>query len=342
MALTAKDVKDFATSCGADLVGIGDINRFEGAPPEFDPRYINPEAKSIIGFAFRIPRGELRGIEEGTHFYQYPAMAYANINEVYAPMVLREVSCFLEDHGHEANCLRNYGCNSQISDVTGDPHEPAEYGRRVPFARSVREGQPAPDIFVHFRLAAFICGLGEIGYSKIFLTPQFGPRQRFAFMLTEAELEPDPIYEGPELCDRCMACVGECPVHAISDSETVKVTVAGHDIEWGKIDEWQCFWGYCSGLQEVNPFLPPDAFADMPDGDKILRGEKKLTPDEVKQIHARTGKFYPRPGGYFPAMCGGRGCLRACMVHLEQRGVLQNQFDSPFRRRPKWWSRSST
>jgi len=53
---------------GADLVGIGDMSRFEGAPPQMDARYIFPEARAIIGLAFRIPRGYLRGIEEGTHF----------------------------------------------------------------------------------------------------------------------------------------------------------------------------------------------------------------------------------------------------------------------------------
>ncbi|MBN2311159.1 MAG: (4Fe-4S)-binding protein, partial [Candidatus Hydrogenedentes bacterium] len=78
-------VKRLARDAGADLVGIGSMDRYEGAPKPFDVRYIFPEATSIIGLAFRIPRGYLRGVEEGTHFYQYPSMGYANINEVYAP-----------------------------------------------------------------------------------------------------------------------------------------------------------------------------------------------------------------------------------------------------------------
>lgn len=335
--LSSEEVKRVATASGADLVGIGDIERFDGAPAQYDPRHIFPEAKVIICLAFRIPRGYLRGVEEGTHFYQYPALGYANINEVYAPSVLREVSCFLEDHGYEGVALRNFGCTSPISDVTGDPAEPADYGRRVRYSRPVREGQPAPDVFLHFRIAAFICGLGEIGYSKLFLTPDYGPRQRFAFLLTDAPLRPDPVYEGPALCDRCMACVAECPVGAIDPDETVQVTVAGKRLEWGKLHEWQCFYGYASGLAEVNPFLPPDAFADLPDGDKIVRGEKELTPAEVLEVHKRLGQYYPRPGGYFPAMCAGRGCIRACMVHLEERGVLRARFKSRFRRRRPWW-----
>ena len=152
--LTSEAVKKFALECGADIVGIGSMDRFEGAPKECDPRYIFPDAKAIIGLGFRIHRGLLRGIEEGTYFAGYPAMGYANINDVFAPMVLRLVGNFIEDHGYEAVLYQNtsvrLGCN------VGKP---------------VAEGMPKPDVFLHFPIAAFICGMGEIGYSKLFLTP---------------------------------------------------------------------------------------------------------------------------------------------------------------------------
>ena len=67
----------------------------------------------------------------------------------------------------------------------------------------------------------------------MFLTPEFGPRQRFAFLLTDAPLESDTLFDG-QICDRCMLCVKDCPVNAISGTETVKVTVAGRELEWGK------------------------------------------------------------------------------------------------------------
>ncbi|MDD4759165.1 MAG: hypothetical protein PHO68_09585 [Lascolabacillus sp.] len=35
--LTAEQVKEFALKCGADKVGIGSMDRFEGAPRQFDP-----------------------------------------------------------------------------------------------------------------------------------------------------------------------------------------------------------------------------------------------------------------------------------------------------------------
>jgi hypothetical protein len=99
-------IKEAALAAGADLCGIGNMERFEGAPPDMDPRYLFPEAKSVIGFAFRIPRGVQRGIEEGTQFYQYPSMAYGGINEIYAPAVLYRVGKLLEDEGYEAFLYR--------------------------------------------------------------------------------------------------------------------------------------------------------------------------------------------------------------------------------------------
>ena len=333
--LTAADVKAFAKSCGADLVGIGDLSRFEGAPPEMDARYLFPDAKAMVGLAFRIPRGYLRGIEEGTSFYQYPSMGYANINEVYAPCVLHELACFLEDHGYEGAVYRNTGARGVSSDMTGDYDESPEFGRRIRFAEPVAPDRPAPDVMFSFRIAAFICGLGEIGYSKLFLTPEFGPRQRFAFLLTDAPLEPDPLFDG-QLCDRCQSCVRECPVGAISGTETIKVKVAGRELEWGRFAEWQCFHGYMGSVKETNPFLPRDAFAELPDGDKILKGEKTLTPAEVLQVQEILRRYYASSCGYNSAVCGGRGCLRACMVHLEKTGKLTRNFESPFRKRTPW------
>lgn len=334
--ITSEQVKEYAKKCGADLVGIGSMDRFEGAPDEMDPRYIFPDAKAIIGLAFRIPRGYLRGIEEGTHFYQYPSMGYSSINEVYAPTVLREVSCFLEDSGYEGAVIRNFGGRSVLSDITGSPTESPDFNRRIRFSESVSSYKPAPDVQFHFRIAAFICGMGEIGYSKLFLTPEFGPRQRFAFILTDAPLEPDSLYDGPKLCDRCMECVRDCPGKAISGTETVKIKVAGREIKWGKLDEWQCFYAYMGGVKEINPFLPRDAYKDLPGGEKILRGEKKLNPEEVLKIQEIVRYYYPNCAGYYNAMCGGRGCIRACMVHLEKKGVLKNKFKNPFRKIKPW------
>ena len=101
--LSADLIKEVALSAGADLCGIAPISRMKGAPDEMNPQFLFPEAKSCIGFVFRIPRGVQRGIEEGTQFYQYPSMAYGGINEIFAPAVLYSVGKVIEDNGYEAS-----------------------------------------------------------------------------------------------------------------------------------------------------------------------------------------------------------------------------------------------
>jgi ferredoxin len=297
---------------------------------------LHTESALSLGLNQTHPRGSLRGIAEGTLFYQYPAMAYANINEVYAPAVIRDVVCAVEDQGYEGVPIRNFGGTGPLSDFDSDAGEDVRFGRRVRHTKPLRPGWPAPDVYVHFRIAAYICGLGEIGFSNLFLTPEYGPRQRFAFMLTDAPLDADPIYDGPQLCDRCMRCVSECP-GALNAKDTIRFTVAGHDIEMSRLDPWYCAFAYSSGLKELNPFLPPDAFADIPDGEKILMGEKRPTKEETMKIWGILGRYFSKPNGYNPAMCGGRGCLRACMIHLEEKGVLKNRFHGTFRKRTPWW-----
>lgn len=50
--LTSADVKAAAKRFGADLCGIGNMERWEGAPKQNDPRYIFPGAKPFIVFGF--------------------------------------------------------------------------------------------------------------------------------------------------------------------------------------------------------------------------------------------------------------------------------------------------
>ena len=244
--LTSKMIKEAAFEAGADKCGIGPMSRFEGAPPEMDPRNLFPTAKSCIAFAFRIPRGVQRGIEEGTQFYQYPSMAYGGINEIYAPAVLYHVGKVIEDEGYEAVVYRNTGARGIVSDMDGSPGNtlsPEEqievskhakgktaHHRSVQFTREAGEGKVPPDIQFQFRLAAVACGLGEIGWSKMLLTPEFGPLQRVAFIFTDAELEYDEMYSGEPLCRRCGACVRECPgscIPPLNSGKTVRVNLAG-------------------------------------------------------------------------------------------------------------------
>ena len=63
-----------------------------------------------------------------------------------------------------------------------------------------------PDVVCSVRVIAAGCGLGEIGFSKVFLTKKFGPRVRLGLIFTDCELEPDPILDTGQICLHCGAC----------------------------------------------------------------------------------------------------------------------------------------
>ena len=69
----------------------------------------------MIVFGFRIPRGSLRGVEEGTHYLNYATMGYAALNSIYGPMVLWEMNRFMEDHGYEAVPMANVGGGEAVA-----------------------------------------------------------------------------------------------------------------------------------------------------------------------------------------------------------------------------------
>lgn len=315
--MTSQQIKEAAKRLGADIVGIGSIDRWEGAPAQMDPRLIMPRAKSIIALGFRVFRGSLRGVEEGTYFSNYSAMGYGGITYLYMPMTVINLCKLIEDEGYEAVPMGHQ------SDWRGIDNKGF---LRENYSRPVAPGKPQPDIMVNLRIAGFLCGLGEIGYSKMLLTPEFGPRQRVGIIITEMELEPDPIMEPGTLCNRCMACVRECPGGCIPKDKTVKVNLAGYDVEWADVDMDKC----------GRTFVGAEEVAEGETGNYM--------PNSDKYKPASFSPFYHKPRNLYntgQAICGAKGCTRACMISLESRGVLKNKFQHPFRTQKLWsldWS----
>lgn len=317
--LTADKIKRAAIGWGADLVGIGSMERFEGTPPGNDPRFIAPKAKSIIGLGFRVLRGSLRGVEEGTHFYQFPEMGIVHIDEVYAPGVLRRIACLLEDNGYEGVVQRSVPDRRRGEDPGSNPeHLPAF---KIAYAESVAPGKPAPDVLMDFNQAARLCGLGSIGCGGFFLTRDFGPLQRFAFILTDAELDPDSIQDS-SLCEACGACIKACPVNAIDKD--------------GKLDEWQCMGGRMGTNLSTNPFLSPESVKADSAAARYISGGARFTEAGIAACKGLLEGAYPQVRfGYNPSLCG-VACQRACLAHLEEKGILKRTFATPFRDKVPW------
>lgn len=305
--LTSQAVKEYAIhQAGVDKVGIANIERFAGAPPDMDPRAIMPGAKCAIVFLQRILRGCYRGIDEGTHWPSYTVFGYNGLAGILARAGYR-LARFIESHGYEAVRVTP----SATVRETGPAGPPAA------------PGKPRPEVTMHFRIAAVLAGLGEIGWSKVFLTEEFGPRQRLGILLTDAELEPDPVQVG-RLCDKCMRCAAECPAGAIPTDRSVAIELEGQRIEWADLDLGKCKLTHFGLNRKTSPFL-----ARRFPGLYLPISQQEVTWKEAWDLGWAIFPAVPtfKALARHPiAICGARGCIIGCMKHLEEQGKLRNVF----------------
>lgn len=297
---------EIAKANGADLVGFAPASRFAENDPIFQ---IFPGTKTVIGLAFRILRGIYRGVEEGSTYYQYTTMAVENMEETVMPMAQLQVAMALEAEGFLALPQRRH---QQIMGQENDTNPEVAYD-------AVYRGCTA-EVQMDFLNTAIACGLGEKGLHGGLLTEPFGPMVRYCFILTDAELTPTEVQQ-PHLCDKCGKCVKACPGKAISED--------------GTVDNWQCsvYYNGANGLK--NPFMPPDALADMEDRLAIIAGEAQVTPEKARQIMDKLYFYPPAQHAYQCSICG-KACYVECYVHLEEQGLLTKKFKTPFRKREPW------
>lgn len=305
--LTTESLREYALNVvGVDKLGVANIERFDNAPPEMSPRLIMPRARSVVVFLKRIVRGTCRGVDEGTHWSSYHIYSYAGLGQMLGT-AKDKLARFIERHGYDCTPL------SAIASSL-------EFG---PAAPPAAPGLPPREVVVQHRIAGTLAGLGEIGWSKVFLTREFGPRQRLAVLLTDAELEPDPIETGV-LCDRCKRCVAECPAGAIDPERSVGIEVEGHRIEWNDLDLGKCKLTHFGLNKRSGPF-----FARRFPGISLPIAEQEVTWLEAWDLGWAMFPTMPALSALSAsavAACGARGCIIGCMKHMEEAGRVTNTF----------------
>ena len=185
-------IKEAALKHGMDLCGVAGVDRFSEAPEGRHPTKTLPGCKSVIVVAARLLDGivqaNFRTFEDGREDLKG---LWATYGYTMLPNFALTYAC--------------YAVAQTIERSTGQIATPLSTG---PMTNGIQ---------ISIRHAAVAAGLGEFGWMSIVLTPEFGPRNRFGVILTTAEIEPDPMYGGPPLCNpaACTVCTDCCPTNAI-------------------------------------------------------------------------------------------------------------------------------
>lgn len=256
-------VKEKALSLGANLVGIAPVERMEGAPPELHPQRLLPDAKSLVSMAYRINRGvqqlHLRGVSP-MPFSRFAGLEPKNRLD---DMVL-DLANFLEDMGYISLPVP---ANQYYYQETG-------------------LGE------ISHRHVAMAAGLGRLGRGGFLVTPQYGGAVQLVSLLTEAELQPDPILK-EDPCQGCrQPCVSICPMKAIRADRDRVIMMEGEEYRYGWLSYLRCQWG-CGGMVMGDRFyalsdLPMPVIDEEDDGRQVrleflLSSEKRFPWDRANR-----------------------------------------------------------
>jgi len=168
-------LRDFLLTQGADLIGFGSVRHMEGAPEIMQPRRYLPDAQSMIAIGLHINEASCDLIERSVHdgagpasYHSYQMFTLAMVNPQLDTIAFRGAR-FLEEQGYRA-----YPVPANM------PHmlkPSAEY-----------PGGPGDISHKHVAVA---CGLGQIGWHNLLITPEFGTRQKLTTIITNAPIAPN-------------------------------------------------------------------------------------------------------------------------------------------------------
>jgi ferredoxin len=223
-----EDVKAKARDLGADLVGIASVDVFQDSPARLNPAGILPGAKSVVVIAVKYPDASIdmwgKPAAESMFFYQ---SVQAYMTGVVMPMIEFHIYRALERAGYLAI-----------------PVAPSGFWRYRDY-KEMTGGFVAD--FSH-RHAAVAAGMGDLGLNGLFISPEYGMRQRMASVITTAPLRPDEPYCGKPLCNNCGRCLKACPVQAFSAKEEVNIRIGDKKVSYAKVDKWKCAWSEQIGM----------------------------------------------------------------------------------------------
>lgn len=260
----------FLEDKNVDLWGIAPVSSYEGLQhQQMHPGYWMPDALGVIVLGLQVPRAIVDQVERKTSPYPYLRFAKHLLNDELDTLA-NQVSRFLVRSG--------YDCLPTPANDWRDPRT------LTPMVSHV--------------LTAVAAGLGEVGWNNMLLTPQFGVRQKLVTIITNAPLEPGHVYRGDPICDRCMRCVTECEIGAISPDRARSVIIEGTRFEWGALRRLKCVWE-CEGFTSKGTF----SGGVGPYTRDVPFPETAPTPEEIVELQQAKPRWAVGCAGRCYAVC---------------------------------------
>lgn len=182
LTLTSK-LRNKAFKLGVNTFGISDLNllrEYETCPPDLLKSYSRG-----VSIGLKISEEVLEKLPESRPIY---AKLTTTLN-TRLDFIAYSLAMFLESNGYKALLIP---ASNVINDLYWKSH-------------------------ISHRAIARTAGVGWIGKSLNLVTKEYGPRLRFASILTDAPLEAGAPIENN--CGKCQRCIDYCIVNALRDAD---------------------------------------------------------------------------------------------------------------------------
>ena len=191
--INKEEIKDLVMRFGADLFGVASRERFDDAPEGFHPCDIYSQTRSVIVFAIRIP---------GESLFADNPVPYTHVNA----LAMQKVDLMTFDISVE---LERAGVKTVII-PTDDPY--------LHWDEKMHHGQG----ILSLRHAGYLAGLGRLGRNNLLINKQYGNMIQIGALLTDLELEPDPLADYEVCPTHCRICLENCPAQALTGDAVIQ------------------------------------------------------------------------------------------------------------------------
>ncbi len=250
------EVKEVGFASGEmDFFGVAPASRLAGAPEGSRPNDILPEARSVISLGIKLGAGVRKA--NLTAYKSNPLAIYVYLH---------------------------YGSPMPGRVLENNAYKVVRYLEKQKYPTiAIPCGGPSDRLRLHgcvsHRHAAVAAGIGQFGLNGMAITAEAGCMIRLITIITEAEIEPDPLYSGPPIClgESCMRCIDACPMKAFDHQEKVSLSMDHTDFSYLKFKKWRCVFG-TYGKRRASMGRTDCTMPEEPSPEDFLRAVREEDP----------------------------------------------------------------